>query len=167
MKLIRTTLIAASLLAGFSGLSLAQHTMSMDSPRGADMQKMHEQRTQAHTKHLAELKSKLNLSTNQEAAWQSFEQSMQSPDHKLHPDRAAFEKMTTPERLDQMQAMKAQRDAAMQKHAEATKSFYAQLNAEQQKTFDAQSMSGMNGKGGMRAVGSGMQRMQQAPHHQH
>jgi hypothetical protein len=44
--------------------------------------------------------------------------------------------MTTPERLDRMQAMKAQRDAHMQQRAEATKAFYATLNAEQKLVFD-------------------------------
>ena len=161
MKSIRTTLIAASLLTAFSSLSMAQSTAPTDSPRTAHMQKMHTQRAEQHAKHLGELKTKLNLSAGQESAWLSFEQSMQAPDHKLRPDRAAFEKMTTPERIDQMQAMKTQRDAVMQKHAEATKTFYAQLNAEQKKVFDAQSMATM---GGMRGMGSGMQHMRYGHH---
>ena len=80
----------------------------------------------------------------QTAAWQSFVQTMQKPGHPVHPDRAAFEKMTTPERLDQMQTMRQQRDAHMQKHAEATRVFYAQLTAEQKVIFDAQSMRHMS-----------------------
>ena len=90
MKSIRTTLIAASLLTAFSSLSMAQSTAPTDSPRTAHMQKMHTQRAEQHAKHLGELKTKLNLSAGQESAWLSFEQSMQAPDHKLRPDRAAL-----------------------------------------------------------------------------
>jgi hypothetical protein len=53
--------------------------------------------------------------------------------------------MTTPERLDQMQAMKTQRDAHMQQRAEATKSFYATLNAEQKHVFDKETVRLMKG----------------------
>ena len=147
MKSIRTTLIAASLLAGFSGLIMAQNAAPAESPRAAHAHKMHAQRAELHAKHLVELKSKLNLSADQESAWQSFEQSMQAPDHKLRPDRVAFEKMTTPERIDQMQAHKAQRDAEMQKHADASKTFYAALNAGQKKVFDAETARAMHNSG--------------------
>lgn len=164
MKSIRTTLIAASLLAGFSGLIMAQNAAPAESPRAAHAHKMHAQRAELHAKHLVELKSKLNLSADQESAWQSFEQSMQAPDHKLRPDRVAFEKMTTPERINQMQAMKAQRDVTMQKHAQATKTFYAQLSAEQKKVFDAQSLAAM---AGMRGMGSGMHPMRHGHHGAH
>ena len=158
MKSIRRHLITTGLLAGFAVVSMAQSAAPVDAPRAAHMQKMHAQHAGQHAQHLAELKSKLNLSTSQESAWQIFEQSMQRPDHKGSPDRAAFEKMTTPERIDQMQALKAQRDARMQQHAEATKTFYAQLNPEQKKIFDAQNMA---------AMGSGMQRMRHEHHGQH
>lgn len=55
--------------------------------------------------------------------------------------------MSTPERLDQMQAHKAQHDAQMQKHIEATKTFYASLNAEQKKVFDKETARFMRGMG--------------------
>jgi hypothetical protein len=63
------------------------------------------------------------------------------------PERATFEQMTTPERLDQMQAMKAQRDAHMQQRAEATKAFYATLNADQKQVFDQETARMMKGSG--------------------
>ncbi len=164
MKSIRTTMIAASLLAGFSGLIMAQNAATAESSHMGHGQKMHTQRAEQHAQHLGDLKSKLNLTADQATAWQSFEQSMQSRDHHSRPDRAAFEKMTTPERIDQMQAMKAQRDAAMQKHAQATKTFYVQLNAEQKKVFDAQGLAAM---GGMRGMGSGMQPARHGHHGAH
>jgi hypothetical protein len=53
-------------------------------------------------------------------------------------DRAAMEKLSTPERLDVMQKHRAQMDAQMQKHVETTKAFYAVLNADQKKVFDSE-----------------------------
>lgn len=153
MKSIRTTLIVASLLAGLSGLALAQTAPEAKTSghRADRMEKMHAKMGERHAKHLAELKGKLKLEAGQESAWTAFEQAMQPPAPPMaHPDRAAMEKMTTPERIDQMQAHKGQRDAQMQKHATATKTFYAALNTTQKKTFDAETARSMkNMDGGM------------------
>jgi len=56
-------------------------------------------------------------------------------------DRAEFAKLTTPQRLDRMQARQAERNAMFTQRADATRSFYAALTPEQQKTFDAESMA--------------------------
>ena len=143
MKLIRNTLIAASLLAGLSSLSFAQMGPAAG---GEHMAKMHEHMSQRHTQHLAELKTQLKLQGDQEAAWAAFAQAMQpAAQAPSRLDRAALEKMSTPERLDQMQAHRAKMDAQMQKHAEATKTFYGVLNAEQKKIFDQQTLQFMQG----------------------
>ncbi len=82
-------------------------------------------------------------------------------------DRQAMQKLTTPERIDRMRALRAQRDAAMDARADAIKTFYAQLQPEQQKTFDRMSehmgermggnrqqhMQGRHGHGPMRQGG--------------
>jgi hypothetical protein len=150
MKSIRTTLIATALIAGLTGLALAQNTTApTDSTRAGRMEKMREHKSEhkaeRHTQRLAELKSKLNLQAAQEPAWNTFTQSMQHPARMVRPERASLEKMTTPERLDMMQAMKTQRDAHMQQRAEATKSFYATLNAEQKHVFDKETVRLMKG----------------------
>jgi hypothetical protein len=148
MKLIRTTLIATALIAGLTGLALAQNTMaSTDNPRVGRMEKMREHNAEHHTQHLTKLKFKLNLQTAQEPAWNSFTQSMQHPVPIAQPERSGFEKMTTLERLDQMQAMKAHRDTRMQLRVEATKAFYATLNADQKQVFDQQTVHMMMGSG--------------------
>ncbi len=152
MKSIRTTLIATALMAGLTGLALAQNaTAPADNAPLSRMEKMRvhksEHKGERHTQHLTELKSKLNLQAAQEPGWKSFTQSMQHPAQMARPERASFEKMTTPERLDQMQAMKAQRDAHMQQRAEATKAFYASLNAEQKQAFDQETARMMKGSG--------------------
>jgi periplasmic protein CpxP/Spy len=49
-----------------------------------------------------------------------------------------MDKLTTPQRIDKMREMRTQRMAAMDKRMDATKTFYAALSPEQQKTFDAE-----------------------------
>jgi hypothetical protein len=148
MKSIRTTLIATALMAGLTGLALAQNTSApTDGPRVGRIEKMREHKAERHTQQLTELKSKLNLQAAQEPAWNTFTQSMQHPARMVRPERATFEQMTTPERLDQMQAMKAQRDAHMQQRTEATNAFYATLNTDQKQVFDKETARMMKGSG--------------------
>lgn len=150
MKSIRTTFIAASLLIGLSGFALAQTApdSKSDSPRAERMHKMHAKIGEQHAKHLSELKSKLKLEAGQETAWATFAQSMQAPMRTMaRPDRMAMDKLTTPERIDQMQAHKAERDGEMQKRADATKTFYAALHVEQKKVFDTETAKAMHKMG--------------------
>jgi Spy/CpxP family protein refolding chaperone len=99
---------------------------------------------QMHAKHLSELKAKLKITANQEAAWNTFADSMKPPANMSgkRPDPAELDKLTTPERIDKMRALHKEHMAAMEaemdKRAEATKTFYAALSPEQQKVFDAE-----------------------------
>ena len=61
-----------------------------------------------------------------------------------------MEKRTTPERIDRMRARRAQHAAEADRRGEATKTFYAALTPEQQKTFDSRGQN-MRGKGGQRS----------------
>lgn len=154
MKSLRNSLITAGLMLGLSGWALAQTAPAPTTPRPERMEKMRDHMGQRHTQHLTELKSKLKLQATQEPAWATFEQSMQMPKDSMgRLDRAALEKMSTPERLDQMQAHRAQMNTQMEKHAEATKSFYATLTAEQKKVFDAETARGLRGMGAMQGDG--------------
>jgi len=156
MKALHTTLVTAGLLAVLGGSALAQMGPGgMHSPDGQQTprnEKMREQMQtnmgERHARHLAELKGKLKLDASQEAAWKNFAESMHHAGKPhAYPDRAALQKMTTPERIDQMQALHAQHDAEMKKHGEATKSLYAGLNAEQKKIFDTETGRFMDRKG--------------------
>lgn len=161
MKSIRSTLLAASLLAGLSGLTMAQTPAepSVQGPRAERMDKMHTKMGARHAQHLADLKSKLNLQVAQEDAWGRFAQAMQKPERMARPERAQMEKMSTPERLDQMKSMTDQRHAQMLKRIESTRSFYATLSAEQQQVFDKASGRSMGRMGG------GMHRMKHGGGH--
>ena len=89
-------------------------------------------------KRLNDLHQKLQISASQEGAWNSFTNAMQPAANLQRPDPQALAAMTTPERIDQMHAMRDRRNAEMDRRAEATKAFYAQLTPEQKKTFDAE-----------------------------
>ncbi len=105
-------------------------------------------------KHHADLKAKLSLTAEQEGAWSTFTAAMKplaQMDPK-RPDRAEMDKLTTPERIDRMHALRndhmATMNAAMDKREDATKTFYAALNGDQKKVFDAEHarMSGRHGE---------------------
>lgn len=92
----------------------------------------------------AALKAKLTLTAEQEGAWTAFTSAMK-PHAQMaakRPDRAEMEKLSTPERIDRMRALRAEHmtamNSAMDKREDATKTFYATLNAEQKKVFDAE-----------------------------
>ena len=118
-------------------------------------------------KRQTELKAKLKITTAQEGAWTGFTAAMQ-PSAGMRPrptpeQRAEFDKLATPERIDKMRAMRTERmtdmNAQMDKRGDATKALYAALSPEQRKTFDAETMKmarhGGRGhhEGGMRPRG--------------
>lgn len=110
------------------------------------MQMMHSGQTSAgaasswqerRAEHLAQLKGQLQLSPAQEAAWTEFTGAMdQKPGH-AQLGWEGMEQLTTPERIDRMRVLHAQRAAEMDRRGDAVKALYAQLNPAQQKTFDA------------------------------
>lgn len=161
MKLLpKRTLLAATLVAAFVGVSataIAQGTAQAPSsppvtqsanPQAPTSQADAQKRTQRHAERMermqktmaerqAQLKSELKLTAEQEPAWNAFVARTQPPARMAHQGpREDWSKLTTPERLDKMQAMKTERDARMSQHTEAIKSFYAALNADQKKVFD-------------------------------
>lgn len=91
-----------------------------------------------HAKRLAELKAALKLTAAQEGAWNTFTAATQPPARGERPpmDREAFKNLTTPQRIDLMEQRSAEHQARMKQRGDATKAFYAQLSAEQQKVFD-------------------------------
>lgn len=195
MKLFsKRSLIAAALATAFVGISAtaiaqnvgmspelhAQHmglrgteagkAGAMDPARLTEMQK---KMTERHAARMAQLKTELKITAAQEPAWSAF---VARTAHEPRKPMAVedWSKLTTPQRLDKMQALKAERDAQMTKRIDATKSLYAALTPEQQKAFDAQGpgrfqRAGMKGehrmggkgghggeRGGHRGMGGGM-----------
>jgi hypothetical protein len=166
-------LFISSLLLVISSMSWAQSSIpaapatpaTPSTPDGgarARLENMSYERIQAHraekqARALELLKYKLQLQAGQEQAWSQFVAAVKLPTQPLvRRDRTAMESMTTPERMERMQAFKAERDAMMQKRMEATKIFYAGLSAEQKKVFDEEArhwMKGPMGRGGVHPAG--------------
>jgi hypothetical protein len=144
---LRRHLVAAALLAGLGAAATAQvaapaapaasASASGNAPHGRfDPARMAER----VNRHLAELKQKLQLSASQEPAWTSFSNAMQPGARTTRPDREAIARMSTPDRIDHMRALRERRNAEMDRRGDAAKAFYAQLSAEQKKTFDAETV---------------------------
>jgi protein CpxP len=141
MKL-RHLLITASLLAALSAMAQTAPTSDTTAtPAGArqmgPMQKMRDMMGHRRAQHLEALKTSLKLKPEQESQWAAFAGSMKphNPEQQ-HMAMADMDKLTTPERIDKMTALKTQRDAEIQKRGDATKTFYATLFDDQKKTFD-------------------------------
>jgi protein CpxP len=164
MKNLLKPLVLASMLAGLVGIAGAQ-TPPPGGPGGPGMREQSQRmepaarqermaKRQARmqermAKRQAELKQKLQISAAQESAWTAWTTAMKPPARMQRPDRGEFAKLPTPERIDRMRALRTERMAAMDKRADATKTFYAALTPEQQKLFDAETARrGHRGHGG-------------------
>jgi protein CpxP len=85
------------------------------------------------------LHAKLKLTAAQEPAWQTFVDQTKPPQRKPNahrPDRAAWAKLTTPERMEKFLARMQTREQFLTARLNAVKTFYAVLTPAQQKTFD-------------------------------
>lgn len=94
------------------------------------------------------LKQILQITPAQEGAWNAWIAARQ-PSNRQRPNPAELAQLTTPERIDRLRALRAERIAAMDRFGDATKTFYAALAAPQQKAFDALTARHMGGGMGM------------------
>lgn len=158
MKLRFKSLLLAATLAAIGPSVLAQGMAPADGmrhegmmgPGGArqdgamDPAKMQAMVERRH----AALKAKLKITPDQEAAWTTFSNVMKpAPEAmKRHLQaRAELDKLTTPERIDKMRALRAERNAEMDKRADAAKAFYAVLTPYQKGVFDAHTAKAYQG----------------------
>ena len=142
------SLILAGLLAtlGTSAMAQGAPTAPPAGPHSERMGRHDPAKMQAMmARHQAEMKAKLKITPAQEGAWNTFTAAMQPPAHSTRatPEQhAEFEKLTTPQRIDKMRAMRTERmtqmNATMDQRGEATKTLYAALSPEQQKVFDTE-----------------------------
>jgi hypothetical protein len=118
-----------------------QHDPGMAGMPGMDRGKAMEAMRARREKTLHDV---LNIKPDQETAFHTYLTAIAPsprqgdaagrPDRDRGPEGAA---MTTPQRLDQMAARMAERQTRFQQAAAATKTFYAALNADQRRAFDA------------------------------
>lgn len=159
---LKLSLVCASLLAcgfaysqGLMGGQCAGMSGQNGGMRHERMGKMDPTRMQAKVEQRnAALKTKLKITAAQETAWSAYTEAMK-PGAGMSTAQcsgpAEMAKLTTPERLEKMQALHTQHmgemNAALEKHMQATKALYAVLTAEQQKVFDAEAMPGQFANG--------------------
>lgn len=88
---------------------------------------------QANAEHLTQLKDKLNLSPDQQAAWEQYQTAIEPAAGQRGPrgDQSALTDEQKAERRTQAAAQRQAKKAARN-------DFYAQLNPEQQAVFDAE-----------------------------
>ena len=154
MKLIQGSFAKRALIAGLiagSGI-LAASSFAMTAAGSGNIggcearhgQKNHAEREGHRASNMSELKEKLKLEPEQEAAWNAFTSAAQQGMRHMNVDRQAmrgeFEKLNTPQRLDKMLAVSEMRRAKMVERTQAIKAFYDQLTPEQQSVFDAEAM---------------------------
>lgn len=154
-------MVVSGLLAGMGAAVMAQPApvapanapIAQPSERRATMPRHDPAKMQAKlAERQAALKSTLKITADQEPAWNAFTASFQYPSRDgARPDRDALRSMTTPERIQHMRARQAERQAKMDRRADATLRLYAALTPEQQKLFDAR--SGPRGDHGHRGHG--------------
>lgn len=147
--------LIVGLIAGGSILAASAFAVTADGPAskgGCEArhgQKHHGQdnankREEKRSEHMSQLKEKLKLMPEQEAAWDTFVSAAQTGLRPIKADRQAmrgeFETLNTPQRLDKMLAMSELRRTKMVERTQAIKAFYGQLTAEQKSVFDAEAM---------------------------
>ena len=144
----RSTAILLATCIGSVSLPLwAQNAPASQAPTAASSSHSHpahmmERRKAGQERRLKELKSKLQLSAEQESAWSAFAAAMALPAEPIQarPDFEQLARLSTPERLDRMKALREQRqaqiNARMDQRAQAARSFYDSLQAPQKKIFD-------------------------------
>lgn len=161
MKLSSLALVGAIALST-AGASLAQPAPPPGpGPDAAHRQWQRPDPAKMAAEHAQKLRAVLQLRPEQEPALQALITAMRPDPAKMEQrrtERAAAANLTTPQRLDRMQARMAERQTQFARRSDAIKRFYAQLSPAQQKAFDAlhEGHGGMGGHGrGGRGHGMG------------
>lgn len=150
MNRLKTTRMALTLLLAATSVAAIAPAQAQPFVGEMGMQhdevRLHEREGKRWEKRQTELKNKLRLTTAQEPAWGAFVESMKIPAKRLGQavDRDTLAKLSTPERMEKMNAVHEANLAVMQAHikhhTDATRAFYNQLSLEQQRLFDSETL---------------------------
>jgi protein CpxP len=160
MKHLRATLVSGLMAAGLASAVYAAPAMpAAAAPDHGGMHGMEhggERRAEAMARRQAVLHDKLKLTGTQEAAWKTYVEAIKPPQAGSRPDRpqrADWEKLSAPERMEKMLAMMKEREARMTTHVAAMKTFYATLSPLQQQIFNDNVAGPMHARHGGRSPG--------------
>lgn len=155
MKHLRATLVSGLMAAGLaSAVHAAPPMPAGPAPDHGGMQAMEhggERHRDAMARRQAVLHDKLKLTGSQEAAWKTYVEAIKPPQaqgRQGRPDRAEWEKLSAPDRMEKMLAMMKEREARMSTHLAAMKTFYATLSPLQQQIFNDNVGGRMHGRHG-------------------
>lgn len=137
MTTLRKHLLVGMLALGLGAGSLAAYAQRPDCGPAGGPAGMHGERMKERMeKRQAELHGKLKLNASQEQAWNAYIGKMKPAERPQRPDRAEFDKLSAPERMEKMLGFMQQGEKRMAERVAATKEFYAVLTPEQRKVFD-------------------------------
>jgi len=153
-----TTVLAAA-LASTSLLASAQNAPAADLPvsqagqtdartpgNTAGKAERHARMAERHQQRLDQLKTRLQLTPQQESAWLAYVTRTGPQTHRQptaeRGERPDFASMTTPQRIEHMKAWQAERQVRQQQRMDATLSFYQVLTPAQQQVFDQSTLPG-------------------------
>ena len=161
MNSIRKSIIIGLAALGMGSASLAAyaqapaahsgHPQLTQEQRAAKFAERQAKRAERMAQRQAKLHDALRLTSAQEGAWRDYLAAVKPAPRGERPrmDRDAFRAMSAPQRMEMRIAMQKQRIGHMEQRLAATKTFYAQLTADQRKTFDdAVKMKRHHGKRG-------------------
>lgn len=151
LGLISSLFVANLATAAEPGTKMSRHNLGMDcnnmSYMPGDMRTDPIARAQ---KNLSGLKAKLNLTNDQQPAWQTFSDRVNDQAKNMASMRDKFKDntqtmpKTAPEHMARMADLMKERAQDIAKMADAVKTFYATLTPEQQTAFDKVHMNRMN-----------------------
>lgn len=132
---------------GSAGFAVQAQTPVQDGRQAhaASQEQRHAKWAEHFAKRQARLHDALKLSAGQESAWNTYLAALKPATMGAHGDRAAWEGLSAPARMEKMIALSKQRTAAMETHLVALNTFYAVLSPEQKKVFDAETKGGHRG----------------------
>ncbi|HVZ42534.1 MAG TPA: Spy/CpxP family protein refolding chaperone [Ramlibacter sp.] len=153
MKPIDPRYLGAVLLAGLAAAAVAQQPPAPPAAAPAPIHEMRERHSPMDREQMRKrfderiarredaLKQKLGITPAQEGAWSAWTQALKPPARPAQrASREEFAHLTTPERIDRLRSMRAEREARMDARADATKQLYAALSPDQRKLFDRESL---------------------------
>lgn len=159
MNTLRKHLVIAFTAAGLFGAVVGAQAQTAAPAEGRHAHAMTQEQRAAkkaewqakRAERQAKLRDALKLNAQQQPAWDAFVASM-TPQKRGEgqragrPDRAAFAKLSAPQRMERHIAMQKQRTARMEARLAALNNFYSVLTPEQRKTFDEQSKHRRGGR---------------------
>lgn len=149
MNALRKNIVIGLTVLGMGSAALPLYAQEGRQGHAATQEQRAAKRAEWRAKHAeqfakrqAEMHDALKLTAAQEPSWAAYQAAILPPANPERHDRAAWEAMRAPERMEKRIEMAKQHMARMEAQLAAMKTLYAVLTPEQQKVFDEKSKRG-------------------------